>query len=256
MQTHRGSEDRALVDAMTTLIASLLLGLLLVLVLGRDGPQTTLMLGVLAGLVVPTLAGWSVLRRRPRTSSAADRITLLRGVLTGGCATLVMLGLVGGTGLRTWPLFVLALPALLLDGVDGWVARRTFTASQAGGRLDMETDAALLMILSVALAPTVGWWVVAIGAMRYLFWAAAWWRPALSGRLAFSQFRRVVAGTQGCVLVGALLPIVPATPASIAAALALTLLMVSFGRDVVTLERSGWSEERSPTTSPLSAARR
>ena len=250
MQMDRGAGTRAFVDAVATLLCSLLLGLFLVL--GNDGTATTHILGVVAGLVVPTLAAGSITRRRPRVSTAADRITLLRGVLAGGCATLVILGLVSGSDLRTWPLFLLALPAVLLDGVDGWVARRTATASPAGGRLDMETDAALLVILSLALAPTLGWWVMAIGAMRYLFWAAAWWRPALGGRLRFSQFRRVVAGTQGCVLVGCLPPVVPPLTASIAAALALALLTVSFGKDVATLERSRWSMQRSVEASSRS----
>ncbi len=41
----------------------------------------------------------------------------------------------------------LAVPALILDGVDGWVARRTGTANDAGARLDMEVDAALILVL-------------------------------------------------------------------------------------------------------------
>ena len=45
--------------------------------------------------------------------------------------------------------------AAALDGVDGWVARRTRTASAFGARFDMETDALLILVLS-ALVWRVG----------------------------------------------------------------------------------------------------
>ena len=66
----------------------------------------------------------------------------------------------------------LAVVALVLDGVDGWVARRTGTVSALGARFDMEVDAFLILVLSVYVAGSVGPWVLAIGAARYAFWAA------------------------------------------------------------------------------------
>ncbi len=115
----------------------------------------------------------------------------------------------------------------------------------------METDAAFFLVLSIALAPSVGAWVLAIGAMRYLFWLAATWRPALSHPLAFSHFRRVTAGIQGGVLVAVLIPTVPLSVAMIATALALTLLIISFGKDVITLELSHARRVRdTPTVEP------
>ena len=45
------------------------------------------------------------------------------------------------------PLLIgLAIPALALDAVDGWVARRTHTESELGARFDMEVDAFLLLV--------------------------------------------------------------------------------------------------------------
>ncbi len=236
MDAERDAGRRAIGDAAVTSVASVVLMLSLV---ARTGvPWTWGLAAIVSGLVIPVLASVSVIRRQPRISTAADRVTLLRGVMGGGCATLVALSLMGEWPLRSWPLFILALLAYLLDGVDGWVARRMGNASAAGGRLDMETDAAFLIVLSVALAPIVGLWVLGIGAMRYLFWLAALWRPALRQTLEFSHFRRTVAGIQGGVLVGALLPVIPDVVAAPAVALALALLMVSFGKDTVTLERS------------------
>lgn len=74
--------------------------------------------------------------------------------------------------------------------------------------------------------------------MRYLFFAAAWWRPALRGRLSFNRFRHFVAGFQSAGLVGALIPVMPISVACLFAATALGLLCVSFGKDIYTLERS------------------
>ena len=229
-----GGQQRAIADAVTAFAASLVLGIALT----TGASSMVALVAVLGGLLIPALTAVSVVRRMPLVTTPADRITLLRGVLAGGCATLVTLSLMGDVQVRSWPLFCLALPAFLLDGVDGWVARRTGTASAVGGRLDMETDAAFFLVLSIALAPSVGVWVLGIGAMRYVFWLAAAWRPALGRPLAFSHFRRVTAGLQGGVLVAVILPMIPLGVAKIATALALTLLIISFGRDIITLEAS------------------
>ena len=189
------------------------------------------------GLVPGGLAVASVARRNPPAVSAADRVTLTRTVLVGGCTSAAVLALTGATPARTWLLVALAVPALLLDLVDGFVARRTGTVSAAGARLDMEVDAGLLLVLSAAVVPVVGAWALLVGAMRYLFVAASGVRPALRAPLAYSTFRRTVAGVQGGVLAGALAPVVPPALAAVAVAGALAALAVSFGRDVVHLER-------------------
>ena len=64
----------------------------------------------------------------------------------------------------------LAVPALLvLDAVDGRVARRTGTTSSFGARFDGEADAFLILVLSVYVAARLGSWVLVIGAARYAF---------------------------------------------------------------------------------------
>lgn len=194
---------------------------------------------LLAGLVVPVGASISVLRRMPAFLTVADRVTLGRGVLAGGCATVGVFVWAGLLPPQSWLLVLLAAPAALLDAVDGWIARRTGTAQTCGARLDMETDAAFLMILSIPAALIVGPWVLLIGGMRYLFVAASWWRTALKGKLAFSHFRRFVAGYQSMALVGVIVPIVPTPVANILAGSALALLALSFGKDIHTLERAG-----------------
>ena len=53
-------------------------------------------------------------------------------------------------------LVAIATVALILDGVDGQVARRTHTVTALGARFDMEVDSVLLLVLSVHVAPVVG----------------------------------------------------------------------------------------------------
>jgi phosphatidylglycerophosphate synthase len=192
-----------------------------------------------AGLAVGVLyalASWGVLGRafrRRRTLGPADHVTLARVVLTGGVAALVA-GHLTGTG-HTGALVAVAAVALVLDGVDGQVARRTGTASKLGARFDMETDAFLVLVLSVEVAWTAGAWVLAIGAMRYAFGAAAWAAPWLRADLPHSIARKAVAVVQGVTLVVAASGVVPYAGALVAASLA--LLVWSFGRDVLWLSR-------------------
>ncbi|MEU8121456.1 CDP-alcohol phosphatidyltransferase family protein [Spirillospora sp. NPDC049024] len=192
-----------------------------------------------AGLAVGigyALASWAVLTaafRRRRALGPADHVTLARVVLTGGVAALVAGHLTGDA--RAWPLVAVAAAALVLDGVDGQVARRTRTVSRLGARFDMETDAVLVLMLSVEVASSAGAWVLAIGAMRYAFGAAAWAAPWLRADLPPSVARKAVAVVQGVALVVAASGAVP-HPGVLAAA-ALALLVWSFGRDVVWLAK-------------------
>src|SRR5207248_932960 len=79
---------------------------------------------------------------------------------------------------------------LLLDGLDGQVARRTGTASEFGARFDMEVDAFLILLLCVVVSRALGPWVLAIGLMRYVFVAASWAMPWLTASLYPSMARK------------------------------------------------------------------
>ncbi len=129
-------------------------------------------------------------------------------------------------------LVALTAVALVLDAVDGWVARRTETASTLGARFDMEVDAFLILVLSVYVARPTGTWVLAIGAARYVFVAAGWLLPWMRGSLPPRYWRKVVAATQGVVLAFAAADVLPRFATDAALAASLTLLAESFGRDV------------------------
>ena len=106
-------------------------------------------------------------------------------------------------------LVALTVPALVLDAVDGRVARRTGTVTEFGGRFDGEVDAFLILVLSVAAAPTVGWWVLAAGVVRYAFGAAGWLLPWLRGPLEFRYWRKVVTAAVGIALTVVVADVLP-----------------------------------------------
>ncbi|MCY1673770.1 hypothetical protein OVA06_03400 [Pseudarthrobacter sp. SL88] len=127
-------------------------------------------------------------------------------------------------------------------------------ASEAGARFDSATDAFLVLVLSVATVAVVGPWTLAIGAMYYVVAAAGLVRPHLRQPLPRSTARKVIGAVQPLALLVALvMALVPGMPTALAAAapaVALPLLLFSFGRDVVALERR---HHASATTVPSAA---
>jgi phosphatidylglycerophosphate synthase len=221
---------RAFGDASVAVAAGALIATASALVLASAYSTASWKVAVAAaaGTVPAALASVAVVLRRPPFSTPADRVTLSRAALASGCAAMTALVVLGPAPARNGWLFALSALTLLLDAVDGPVARRTGTATEAGGRLDMEVDAGVLLVLSIAVATALGWWVLLIGAMRYLYVVASWVRPRLSASAPRSRFRVVVAGLQGGVLAAALAPFVPTALAAAAVAVALGLLVVSF----------------------------
>jgi phosphatidylglycerophosphate synthase len=191
--------------------------------------------GIACGVIMDVALAHALVHYRARRMSPADWVTLARATLAVGVAALVA-GSFGREAHLTW-LLALAIPALILDAVDGWVARRTRTEAALGARFDGEVDAFLILVLSVYVARSAGGWVLAIGAARYLFLAAGWPLGWMRAPLPPREWRKVVAATQGIVLVIAASGVLPAALSRVAVAGALVLLAESFGRDVWWLRR-------------------
>ncbi len=211
--------------------------------------------GWLTGLVF-ALATWAVLTRalrrtRPPSFGPANRVTLGRTVLVGGVTALVADSLRSAQEGPPVTLFVgLTTVALILDGVDGKVARRTGTTTALGARFDMEVDAFLILVLSVYVSTSLGPWVLASGLMRYVFVAAARVLPWLNGALPHSMARKTVAAVQGVVLLAAASGWLPYAVALALVAVALGSLVWSFGRDVGWLWRTRETLTGTRTTPP------
>jgi len=197
----------------------------------------------------------------------ADLVTIARAALSCGVAALVADSFVDAGSEATQRAIVgIATVALLLDAVDGRVARLTGTVSGFGARLDGEADAFLMLVLSLYVAgPVVAGsagagalviGVLAIGAMRYLFAMAGWVLPWMRAQLLPRYWRKVVTATAGISLVFAAADIAAPAAAYAALGVALALLLESFGRDVWWLWRhrldSSTDATREVSPAPLS----
>jgi phosphatidylglycerophosphate synthase len=183
----------------------------------------------------------------------ANRVTLARAVLVGAVAALVADG--AFTNLPVLTVVTLAACALALDGVDGWVARRTGTVSALGARFDMEVDAFLILVLSLPVARSVGPWVLAIGAARYLFVLAGWRQPWMRATLPARYWRKPVAAVQGIALTLAVAAFLPELGTVVLLAAALGLLAESFGRDVWWLWRQAHPNPREASAAAVPVRR-
>jgi len=77
-------------------------------------------------------------------------------------------------------LAAIADAAIMLDGADRWATRRQGLASAFGARFDVEVNAFAISVFTITVvkAAAVPFWVLEIGAMRYLYLAVGWMLPA------------------------------------------------------------------------------
>src|SRR6516164_9100223 len=234
---------RAGQGALPTIRLATTLGLLATAAL-RGVVSATAGLGVagwIVGLASGSAATALLVTARMRSDQPAihpaDWVTLTRALLIAGVAGLVADSF--GRPISTTALVTLSTVALVLDAVDGQVARRTGTATPLGARIDMETDAFLILLLSIAVSEDYGSWVLAIGAARYALLLAGWLIPWLAAPLPPRYWGKVVAAVTGIVLTVAASGLLPRRAGMIAVAAAMLLLAESFGRAVIWLYRTG-----------------
>jgi phosphatidylglycerophosphate synthase len=167
---------------------------------------------------------------------AANQITTVRAILVALVAALVGEPEVPAVAAAA---VAASVAATLLDGVDGWLARRDRTASRFGARFDMEIDALLILALSVLAwrHGKAGEWVVASGLLRYLFIAAGVAAPRLRAPLPASRRRQSICVIQIAALTLIMLPVIRRPASMWIAAAALVLLSYSFLTDTVWLWR-------------------
>jgi phosphatidylglycerophosphate synthase len=191
--------------------------------------------GLASGVTIDGLLRRALARAGTEALGPANRVTLTRALLVGGVAALVADSFARPA--RVGELVGLAVVALVLDAVDGRVARHTRTESMVGARFDMEVDALLILILSVYVARSLGPWVLAIGGARYLLGIAGWALPWLRRPVPPRYWRKVVAAIQGISLTTVAASIVSPLAADAVLVMAMALLAESFGRDVWWLSR-------------------
>lgn len=194
--------------------------------------------GVLAAIFVLVLLGLPQ-HRHPRFGYANIVTALRAGLISMVGATVLFSDAFRAEQIdhMIWATCAAVMFALSLDGVDGYLARRFRQASAFGARFDMELDAFLILILSVAATELgkAGSWVLLIGALRYLLIMAQWFLPWLREELPESFRRKLICVVQVVVLCCVILPFVTQPVSGILCALALCLLVYSFTVDTIHL---------------------
>lgn len=163
----------------------------------------------------------------------ANWITLVRAVLLAGVAGFVV---VDPEGLLAWGPAVGYGVAVVLDGVDGAVARSVGTETRLGERLDMAVDTtgfvvAPLVAVAWGLLPA---WYLSLSAARYCYRGGLFlWRRSGRevGTLPPSRLRRPLAALQMVFISVALLPPAPTPLIRTVAPVVLLPSLAVFARD-------------------------
>lgn len=191
--------------------------------------------GLAAIGAVTVVQGLERMRYPHPTLGLCNVMTILRAtsitIMAGLLAVPEALDPVTGLG---WGLVLVALITLMLDGVDGWAARRARLHSAFGARFDMESDVAFAIVMA-ALAwqsGQVGLWFLALGLMRPAFLVLGWLNPALRQPLPDAFWRKTVAAMQMIVQVVILAPIVPPNGAALLAMGLLAMVGTGFAHDI------------------------
>jgi phosphatidylglycerophosphate synthase len=174
----------------------------------------------------------------------ANAVTAFRAILVCGIAGLIAaapnnrLAVYGASA---------STIVLVLDGVDGWIARRTGTVTGFGTRFDTETDALFVLVLSILAYRygKAGSWVIASGLMRYAFLLTTRVWPWLRRPFRATNRGRAICVVQIAALIVIMLPPVAPPASSFIAAAALVALSYSFLADAVFL----WRRRRDPLPS-------
>src|SRR5690606_11684714 len=165
---------------------------------------------------------------------AASRLTLLRGALLALMAGFLFAPWPGGW--LAWAPAALYGAIVLIDGLDGAVARLTGQPTRLGEMLDLELDA-----LGMLVAPLLGvWyrqlppWFLLVSAARYLFVLGLWWRRRRGlpvYELPPSHRRRSLAGLMMGFTGVVLWPVFSPPQTWVAATAVMLPFLVGFARD-------------------------
>jgi len=132
--------------------------------------------------------------------------------------------------LPTWAALTITLWVLALDLLDGWLARRLGDASAFGAHFDMETDALLVLVVTLRLWLGQGYapWVLVSGSLRYAYVLWLWGWPGTGREAPRSRFGRWAFALLMLGLCGGL--VLPGLGGRVTAILGTLVVSVSFAR--------------------------
>jgi CDP-diacylglycerol---glycerol-3-phosphate 3-phosphatidyltransferase len=164
----------------------------------------------------------------------ANQLTIFRGVLI--CLLAGFLFLPSPEGSLAWIPSLLYSTALIIDGLDGCLARFRKEISVFGTFLDRDLDALgtlISILLAVHYACLPDWYILS-GIAYYLFTCGEWWREKHGlplHPLPASRYRRYVAFLQSVFISLALLPVAFLTKSDMTAALVIIPVLIGFIND-------------------------
>ncbi len=196
---------------------------------------------------------WRSLAHHPHSQfGQANMVTTARAVSTALLAGFIPVAEQISSPIWLWVIAITATITLCMDGLDGYLARKTGLSSAFGARFDMETDALLALVITLFLwqSQKLGIWVLGLGVMRYAFLATAHWCAPLRAPLYPSSRRKTVCVIQVGALCLMLCPWLSADQAVVVGTLALLSLSFSFAVDVWWLLRQSSVNEPAAITKP------
>lgn len=122
-------------------------------------------------LVLLNVISFSIyILRIPKSIPTSPLYIGYANLITASRTTGVLLLLACYASLDSISIFVMFLILILLDGLDGYVARKLNISSEAGSNFDMETDALLVLALSWIHVDTgnLHWFILIPGAFKYI----------------------------------------------------------------------------------------
>jgi phosphatidylglycerophosphate synthase len=187
--------------------------------------KTTVVFATILAVAIPNVRAHHPFAR----FGPANQVTTFRALLVA-----LVTGLIGEPHDRALIAVVLAGTATALDGVDGWLARRSRMVSAFGAQFDVEMDALLILVLSILAwrEAKAGIWVLASGLTRYVFVAAGRFWPWLRRPLPGSLRGKAICVFQVSGLLVVLLPSITPPASNLVAAVALAALWYSFAVDI------------------------
>lgn len=231
-------QGHAVSSPLGAFFVAALLGGVVVLLGGAvmiGGATSAVVTGLAAYLVATILVARSLATDFPHAALGLCNIaTLGRLVIVGILFTALLQGLA-----PTWVTFSLAVLALCLDGVDGWLARKQGLVSDFGARFDVEVDAAFALVLAIfaAVNGAAGMYVVLLGLPYYVFGAARLAWPWLGHALPDSFARKVVCVVQIAALIALQVPFLADGRLDLVILAVTVALFWSFRRDILWLRR-------------------
>ncbi|MCF8236665.1 MAG: CDP-alcohol phosphatidyltransferase family protein [Saprospiraceae bacterium] len=153
-------EDTMAIRSWATPLAWLILGMSPLFIYSWGSDLLFVSIGVYFGILLyKTSHIWAKTRGRLWTNS----ITIFRVILILGAG-------LSWNHFPAVPLAVLLWCAAILDGVDGWVARKMKGETIFGGFFDEESDALFVFVACFLIWKTEmgGWWILTAGWIRYV----------------------------------------------------------------------------------------